>query len=103
MDGRDGAGASGYHEDDEDDEEEQEGGAAGLKGSRLPPIPGSASEPTKRKVKKRKKKKKTKGSGKGDGEASCHVVGHLRKGPHGKELISLVNSYLSELESRFTH
>ncbi|KAM8813448.1 protein LIAT1 [Rhynchonycteris naso] len=64
MDGLGGAGASGYGEDDED-EEELEGGTAGTKGSRLPPIFGSASEPTKRKVKK-KKKKKTERLGKGD-------------------------------------
>ncbi|XP_053426715.1 protein LIAT1 [Nycticebus coucang] len=67
MDCRAGAGASGYGEggeDDGDEDEEREGGAAGL-GSKLPPIGGSASELTKRKVKK-KKKKKTKGSCKGD-------------------------------------
>ncbi|KAL4835231.1 hypothetical protein H8958_017781 [Nasalis larvatus] len=61
MDRRGGAGASGY------EEEEREGGAAGPQGSRLPPIPGGASELAKGKVKKKKKrKKKTKGSGKGD-------------------------------------
>ncbi|XP_036079606.1 protein LIAT1 isoform X1 [Rousettus aegyptiacus] len=89
MDGRDGAGASGYHEDDEDDEEEQEGGAAGLKGSRLPPIPGSASEPTKRKVKKRKKKKKTKGSGKGDADK------HQSPGLKNQQLSSSFHGILS--------
>ncbi|XP_012666368.1 protein LIAT1 [Otolemur garnettii] len=69
MDCRAGAGASGYGEggeDDGDEDEEREGGAAGL-GSKLPPIGGSASELTKRKVKK-KKKKKTKGSCKGDAD-----------------------------------
>uniref|UniRef100_A0A2K6KC09 Ligand of ATE1 n=1 Tax=Rhinopithecus bieti TaxID=61621 RepID=A0A2K6KC09_RHIBE len=66
MDRRGGAGASGY-EDNDGEEEEREGGAAGPQGSRLPPIPGGASELAKRKVKKKKKrKKKTKGSGKGD-------------------------------------
>ncbi|XP_039742180.1 protein LIAT1 [Pteropus medius] len=89
MDGRDGAGASGYHEDDEDDEEEPEGGAAGLKGSRLPPIPGSASEPTKRKVKKRKKKKKTKGSGKGDADK------HQSPGLKNQQLSSSFHGILS--------
>uniref|UniRef100_A0A2K6CVL3 Uncharacterized protein n=1 Tax=Macaca nemestrina TaxID=9545 RepID=A0A2K6CVL3_MACNE len=68
MDRRGGAGASGY-EDNDGEEEEREGGAAGPQGSRLPPIPGGASELAKRKVKKKKKrKKKTKGSGKGDGK-----------------------------------
>uniref|UniRef100_A0A2K6RT45 Ligand of ATE1 n=1 Tax=Rhinopithecus roxellana TaxID=61622 RepID=A0A2K6RT45_RHIRO len=66
MDRRGGAGASGYQNND-GEEEEREGGAAGPQGSRLPPIPGGASELAKRKVKKKKKrKKKTKGSGKGD-------------------------------------
>ncbi|XP_011811151.1 PREDICTED: protein LIAT1 [Colobus angolensis palliatus] len=66
MDRRGRAGASGY-EDNDGEEEEREGGAAGPQGSRLPPIPGGASELAKRKVKKKKKrKKKTKGSGKGD-------------------------------------
>lgn len=72
MDGRGGAGASGFGEeavDDEDDEEEREGGAAGSQGAKLPPIAGNASEVSKRKVKK-KKKKKTKGPGKGDGKRS---------------------------------
>uniref|UniRef100_A0A8C9HC71 Protein LIAT1 n=1 Tax=Piliocolobus tephrosceles TaxID=591936 RepID=A0A8C9HC71_9PRIM len=68
MDRRGGAEASGY-EDNDGEEEEREGGAAGPQGSRLPPIPGGASELAKRKVKKKKKrKKKTKGSGKGDAD-----------------------------------
>ncbi|XP_004483841.1 protein LIAT1 [Dasypus novemcinctus] len=69
MDGRGGAGASGYGEegeDDEEEEEEREGGAADSQGSRLPPIAGGTSELAKPKVKKKKKKKKTKRSGKGD-------------------------------------
>ncbi|XP_023575754.1 protein LIAT1 isoform X2 [Octodon degus] len=52
--------------EEDDDEEEREGGAAGLLGSRLPPITGDSSEQARGKVKKKKKKKKTKGSGKGD-------------------------------------
>ncbi|XP_005402693.1 PREDICTED: protein LIAT1 isoform X2 [Chinchilla lanigera] len=68
MDRGSGAGTAGYLEEGEDDdeEEEREGGAAGLLGSRLPPITGDASEQTRGKAKKKKKKKKTKGSGKGD-------------------------------------
>ncbi|XP_010594948.1 protein LIAT1 [Loxodonta africana] len=68
MDGRGGAGASGYGEEgeDDDDEEERESGIAATQGSRLPPIAGGTAELAKRKVKKKKKKKKTKGSGKGD-------------------------------------
>lgn len=68
MDPRCEAAASGYGDDYdyEDEEEDREGGPASSKGSRLPPIAGSSSEPTKRKVKK--KKTKTKGSGKRDGK-----------------------------------
>ncbi|XP_003912083.3 protein LIAT1 isoform X1 [Papio anubis] len=74
MDRRGGAGASGY-EDNDGEEEEREGGAAGPQGSRLPPIPGGASELAKRKVKKKKKrKKKTKGSGKGDDKHQSQSV-----------------------------
>ncbi|XP_017511630.2 LOW QUALITY PROTEIN: protein LIAT1 [Manis javanica] len=65
MNGCGEARASGCGEEgDGDDEEERRGGPACSPRSKLPPISGSASELTKRKVKK--KKKKTKGSGKGD-------------------------------------
>ncbi|XP_006863511.1 PREDICTED: uncharacterized protein C17orf97 homolog [Chrysochloris asiatica] len=70
MDGHGGVGTSGYGEegeDDDDEEEERKGGTVAAQGSRLPPIAGGGSEPSKRKVKK-KKKKKTKGSGKGDAD-----------------------------------
>ncbi|XP_058415295.1 protein LIAT1 isoform X1 [Diceros bicornis minor] len=81
-------GASGYGEEDED-EEGREGGTAGSKGSRLPPIAGSTSEPTKRKVKKKKKKKKTKGSGKG------HADKHQSRGLKNQQLSSSFHGIIS--------
>ncbi|XP_048970221.1 protein LIAT1 isoform X2 [Canis lupus dingo] len=90
MDGRGGAGASGFGEeavDDEDDEEEREGGAAGSQGAKLPPIAGNASEVSKRKVKK-KKKKKTKGPGKGDDK-------HQSRGLKSQQLSSSFHDILS--------
>ncbi|XP_025331977.1 protein LIAT1 isoform X2 [Canis lupus familiaris] len=91
MDGRGGAGASGFGEeavDDEDDEEEREGGAAGSQGAKLPPIAGNASEVSKRKVKK-KKKKKTKGPGKGDADK------HQSRGLKSQQLSSSFHDILS--------
>ncbi|XP_005003611.2 protein LIAT1 isoform X2 [Cavia porcellus] len=66
MDRSCGAGTAGYLEEGEEDEEEREDGAAGLLGSRLPPITIDTSEQARRKAKKKKKKRKTKGSAKGD-------------------------------------
>nr|XP_005597703.2 protein LIAT1 isoform X3 [Equus caballus] len=88
MDRLGGAGASGYGEEGDEDEEEREGSAAGSKGSRLPPIAGSASEPTTRKVKK-KKKKKTKGSPKG------HADKHQSRGLKTQQLSSSFHGILS--------
>lgn len=70
MDRSCGAGTAGYLEEGEEDEEEREDGAAGLLGSRLPPITIDTSEQARRKAKKKKKKRKTKGSAKGDGKRS---------------------------------
>ncbi|KAK2493517.1 hypothetical protein MC885_017901 [Smutsia gigantea] len=66
MNGRGEAGALGYGDGEDDEEEERRGGPTCSPRSRLPPISGSASDLTKRKMKK--KKKKTKGSGKRDEE-----------------------------------
>nr|XP_003469593.1 protein LIAT1 isoform X1 [Cavia porcellus] len=68
MDRSCGAGTAGYLEEGEEDEEEREDGAAGLLGSRLPPITIDTSEQARRKAKKKKKKRKTKGSAKGDAD-----------------------------------
>ncbi|KAG8520106.1 Protein LIAT1 [Galemys pyrenaicus] len=89
MDGRSGARALGYGEEgeEEDEEEELEGSTANSKGSRLPPIAGSTSQLTKRKVKK-KKKKKIKGSGKGDDK-------HQRRGLKNQQLSSSLHDILS--------
>ncbi|XP_004685195.1 PREDICTED: protein LIAT1 [Condylura cristata] len=89
MDRHRGARALGYDEEgeDEDEQEEQEGSAACLKGSRLPPIAGSSSQLTKRKVKK--KKKKTKGSGKGDADK------HQSQGLKSQQLSSSLQDILS--------
>ncbi|XP_037349103.2 protein LIAT1 [Talpa occidentalis] len=89
MDGRSEARALGYSEagEDEDESEEPEGSAAALKGSRLPPIAGSTSQLTQRKVKK-KKKKKSKGSGKGDDK-------HQSRGLKNQQLSSSLHDILS--------
>ncbi|KAM7067050.1 protein LIAT1 [Molossus nigricans] len=85
MDGLGGAGASRYCEDDEG----LQGNTAGMKGSRLPPISSSASEPTKRKGKKKKKRKKTEGSGKGDADK------HQGRGLKNQQLSSSFHDVLS--------
>ncbi|XP_012871760.1 PREDICTED: protein LIAT1 [Dipodomys ordii] len=96
MAGHGGARAGEYGADGEEDDEEGEvwpGGAAGSpppSGSRLPPIAGTTTELTKRKVKrKKKKKKKTKGSSKGDAEK------HQSQGPKTQTLSSSFQDILS--------
>ncbi|XP_069882864.1 protein LIAT1 [Dipodomys merriami] len=94
MAGHGGARAGEYGADGEEDDEEGEvwpGGAAGSppSGSRLPPIAGTTTELTKRKVKrKKKKKKKTKGSSKGDEK-------HQSQGPKTQTLSSSFQDILS--------
>ncbi|KAM6174596.1 protein LIAT1 [Erethizon dorsatum] len=96
MDRGCGAGTAGYLEEGEDydEEEEREGGAAGLLGSRLPPITGDASEQATGKAKKKKKKKKTKGSGKGDADK------HQSRGLKNQQFSSSFQDILSPSKDR---
>ncbi|EHB13362.1 hypothetical protein GW7_08228 [Heterocephalus glaber] len=90
MDHGCGAGAARYLEEGEDDEEEKEreGSAAGLLGSKLPPIAGDPLELARRKAKR--KKKKTKGSGKGD--ADKHQSRSLKRQPFSSSFQDISSS-----------
>ncbi|XP_021094052.1 protein LIAT1 isoform X2 [Heterocephalus glaber] len=89
MDHGCGAGAARYLEEGEDDEEEKEreGSAAGLLGSKLPPIAGDPLELARRKAKR--KKKKTKGSGKGDDK---HQSRSLKRQPFSSSFQDISSS-----------
>ncbi|XP_055982478.1 protein LIAT1 [Sorex fumeus] len=87
MEGRGGAGPPGFADNKVRDPEERESGTEVSQGSRLPPIDGSTSQLTKRKVKK-KKKKKTKGSGKGDDK---HQNPGLKTQPRPSSLHSVLS------------